>query len=101
MGKAIPRDEGWTQAPSAPQVTPTKRRPGRPPESEERRRSRQEEKKAEAEKKEAEKKKAEKKQAEEAQKKEEEAENLRKAMRVLANEILAKEPEKNNQLRSS
>ena len=42
MGKVIPREEGWTQAPTASVATPKKRGPGRPPETDEKKKLRKE-----------------------------------------------------------
>ena len=85
--KQASREANWVQAPGSARQTPAKRQPGRPQESEEKKRLRREEKEAQKEE------QVEKESTPTKRRNEKEA-GLRTAISLLADELLKSDPEK-------
>ena len=90
--KAAGREENWVQAPGSA-ITPMKRKPGRPPETEEKKRARREEK-AKNEENNKEKEDNEEKGKKKGKDEDKEKESLRMAVILRADELEKSAPEK-------
>jgi hypothetical protein len=84
--KQASREANWVQAPGSARQTPAKRQPGRPQESEEKKRLRREEKEAQTEEQVVE--------GTPTKRRNEREESLRTAISLLADELLKSDPEK-------
>ena len=85
--KQASREANWVQAPGSARQTPAKRQPGRPQESEEKKRLRREEK-------EAQKEEQVEKESTPTKRRNEKEGDLRTAISLLADELLKSDPEK-------